>query len=517
MVKAISSLDALAMGLSGMGLLFAYTAVAFAPAFFPYANPIMFYLVGFILILPIGGVYILMGATIAREGGDYVWVSRVIHPGVGFATNFAITAITLSFIGTSASTATRWGLAEMFYDFGILYRDAYLTGIGLRLLHDNVVTLGLAFLIIAAAALIAGVRPRLTLRVVRWWSIIAVIIGALFVWTVVSTGPSGFMTNFNALSGSDYDAVIIAGGRLGAQPEMPPFLTIQALYAGAFSLFSFVGFNFPAYFGGEVRQVRKSHVIAIFGGIAVFALFRSAITAVEYLGEGPAFANAIAKLWISDSASFPYLTTPLASGMSVFWTRNPLLVATFNLSYVGTIEVMDIAILFALSRNLFAWSFDRILPVSFAEVNARTKTPVKALFVMTLGAMFYAYLAIFQFGLLTALLSYDGLAAFTGFMIVSVTAIIFPFRTKFLPAPRKPMRMKAVCSFAILGILSFSSCSLAVYSTIQHAIGQPVTSIIMNGVIPTFALGAALYLVAYVVRKSQGVDLGLLRNILPPE
>ena len=346
-----------------MGLLFAYNAVAFAPAFFPSANPIMFYLVGFILILPLGGVYVLMGSIIARDGGDYVWMSRVIHPGVGFATNFAITAITLSFVGTSASTATRWGLAEMFYDFGLLYRDPGLTGMGLRLLHDNVVTLALAFLIISAATVIVGISSRLALRVVRWWSIIAIVIGALFAWTVISSGSSGFMMNFNALSGSDYNAVIAAGQKLGAQPDMPSFLTIQAMYAGAFSLYSFVGFNFPAYFGGEVRQVRKSHVIAIFGGIAVFALFRSAITAVAYLGEGPAFANSIAKLWISGSASFPYLTTPLASGMSVFWTGNPLLVAAFNLSYVGTIEVMNVAILFALSRNLFAWSFDRIVPV----------------------------------------------------------------------------------------------------------------------------------------------------------
>jgi amino acid transporter len=478
----------------------------------------MFYLVGFILILPLGGVYALMGSIIARDGGDYVWVGRVIHPGVGFATNFAITAITLSFIGTSASTATRWGLAEMFYDFGILYRDPNFIGMGLRLLHDNVVTLALAFLMISAAAIIVGVSSRLALRVVRWWNVIAIVIGALFAWAVVSAGSSGFMMNFNALSGSDYNAVIAAGQKLGAQPDMPPFLTIQALYAGAFSLFSFVGFNLPVYFGGEVRQVRKSHVIAIFAGIAVFALFRSAITAVEYFGEGPAFANAIAKLWISGSASFPYLTTPLASGMSVFWTRNPLLVAVFNLSYVGTIEVMDVAILFALSRNLFAWSFDRIVPVSFAEVNSRTGTPVTALVAMTLGAMLYAYLAVFQFGLLSALFSYDGLGAFTGFMIVSLTAIIYPFRANFLHvASRSRMRIGSICLFIVLGILSFSSSSLAVYSIIRHAIGQPIASIIVSGVIPTFAFGAVLYLIAHVVRKRQGVDLGLLRRVLPPD
>jgi amino acid transporter len=501
-----------------MGLLFAYTGVAFAPGLFPSANPIMFYLVGFILILPLGGVYVLMGSTIARDGGDYVWVSRVIHPGLGFTTNFAITAITLSFIGTSASTATRWGLAEMFYDFGILYRDPKYIDVGLLLLHNNVVTLGLAIVIISVAAVIVGIGSRLALRVVRWWSVIAIVIGVLFAWTVISAGSSGFMMNFNALSGSDYDSVIAAGQKLGAQPDMPPFLTIQALYAGAFSLFSFVGFNFPAYFGGEVRQVRKSHVIAIFGGIAVFAIFRAALTAVEYFGEGPAFANAIATLWISGSASFPYLTTPLASGMSVFWTRNPLLVAVFNLSYVATIEVMDVAILFALSRNLFAWSFDRIVPVSFAEVNSRSGTPVMALVAMTLGAMLYAYLAVFQFGLLSALFSYDGLGAFTGFMIVSVTAMIYPFRAKFLPAvSRSPMKMGAICLFIVLGILSLSSSTLAVYSIIRHAVGRPITSIIVSGVIPTFALGAVLYVVAYVVRKRQGVELGLLRKVLPPD
>jgi ABC-type Fe3+-siderophore transport system permease subunit len=141
-----------------------------------------------------------------------------------------------------------------------------------------------------------------------------------------------------------------------------------------------------------------------------------------------------------------------------------------------------------------------------------------ALVAMTLGAMLYAYLAVFQFGLLSALFSYDGLGAFTGFMIVSVTAMIYPFRAKFLPAvSRSPMKMGAICLFIVLGILSLSSSTLAVYSIIRHAVGRPITSIIVSGVIPTFALGAVLYVVAYVVRKRQGVELGLLRKVLPPD
>lgn len=84
LVRQISGLEALGMSINQMGLLYVFNVVAFTPAFYPSANPLLGPVVGLLLVLPIVGIYILFSIGIPRTGGDYVWVSRVFNPGIGF-------------------------------------------------------------------------------------------------------------------------------------------------------------------------------------------------------------------------------------------------------------------------------------------------------------------------------------------------------------------------------------------------------------------------------------------------
>ena len=116
LVRQISGLEALGMCVTQMGLLYVFNVVAFTPAFYPDANPLIGPLIGFLLVLPIAGVYILFSIGIPRTGGDYVWVSRVTNPGIGFVSNFALTLIVLSVVGAVAPWIGQWSFGEMFYD-----------------------------------------------------------------------------------------------------------------------------------------------------------------------------------------------------------------------------------------------------------------------------------------------------------------------------------------------------------------------------------------------------------------
>jgi amino acid transporter len=519
LTKHISALDALSMSLSGMGLLFVYNVVAFVPAFYSRANPLIFPLVGLLFTVPFAAMFILMSIAMPRTGGDYVWVSRIIHPSVGFITNFAITAITLSFVGTSTSEAVQWAAGEMFYDFGKMYGNQNFLRIAAYLQEQTPVFLFSVVLILLAAAIVVA-KVDLAQKIVRYWTFLALAIGAIFVGTILSAGNSTFISNFNALSGANYNEVILAGQKAGAYSGVPALLSLPSLYAGVFGLLGFINFNFPVYFAGEVKEVRKSQVLAIFGALLIYAGFKTIMVAAEYFGEGPAFVNALATLWITGSREFPYLTTPLASGMSMFWTQNPVLVAVFNLSFAANIEVMNIAILFALTRNLFAWSFDRITLSAFADVNAKTRTPINATGVMVVGALIYTYVVVFRFGILATLFSYGVAGMFLAFMIVSISAVLFPltrrniFTQSHATSKRKLAGLPVI---SLLGIMNVALSSIVIRAIMGRSVGRPFASVLVEGIIPTFIIGILLYGMAYGIRKRQGIDLGLLARGLPPE
>jgi APA family basic amino acid/polyamine antiporter len=520
LTRQLSALDSLGIALSSMGPLFAFNLIVFLPALYPEANLLATPLLGLIIMLPVAGVYILMSIAMPRAGGDYIWVSRVIHPSVGFVSNFALSLISLATIGIGTPTIVQWASAEMFYDFGKLYNNSTYLNIATSLQNANTIFLWSAVLIIVAG-LIVIFSSRLSAAVLKYWTFAAIIIGAVFISTVLLAGSGTFASNFNRLSGSNYDAVIAAGQQAGSYAGIPPIFTWATVYASAASgALGFLGFYNPVYVAGEVKRARKSMITSQLGALVIFAVFAFAVAAAEYFGEGPSFANAMATLWIDGSSQFPYIAAPLASGMSMFWTQNPLLIGTFNIGYALTIELFNIATLFVFARNLFAWSFDKVMPTAFASLNNRTHTPIKATIIMTAIAVVYVYISVFQFGILASYFSYSVAGTFLATMIVAVAAIVYPYRRRdiFDNADKiSSRRVGGVPLVTIFGLLTLVSSVVIVYSVIAPILTATFPLVLVEGIIPSFIIGVILFVIAWVVRKSQGLDLSLLQKEIPPE
>lgn len=522
LVKQLSALDSLGIALSSMGLLFAFNIIVFLPALYPGANLLATPLIGLLIILPVGAVYIMMSIAMPRAGGDYVWASRIASPPIGFTLNFAISTIYLAVIGIGTPTISQWAIAEMFYDYGLLYHNNSYLGIATALQNSTTI-FELSAVLIIVAGLVVMFASRFTGGILKYWTYVAIAIGVIFVATVLIAGRSTFETNFNSLSGTNmtYDSVIAAGKQAGAFSGIPTVFSSATLFACAASgALGFLGFNNPVYVAGEVRAPKKSMMISQLGALLIFAAFAFIIAAVEYYGEGPSFANAAATLWISGSSQFPYVSAPLASGMSVFWTTNPALIGLFCLGYAATIELFNIAILFTFARNLFAWSFDRVTPKMFADVNERTHAPIKAIIVMMIGGAIYVYISVFQFGILSSYFSFSTAGTFIAIFVISIIAIIYPFRRRDLfNGSDRLARAKIgnVPLISIFGFLSMISSALIIYSVIAPIMTPEFPLILVEGIIPTFIIGALIYVVAWAVRKSQGIDLSLLQKEIPPE
>ncbi len=522
LVKQLSGMDALGMAVTQMGLLYVFNVVAFTPAFYPEANPLLGPFIGLLLILPIAGMYVLFSIAMPRSGGDYVWVGRIFHPSIGFTANFALTVLIISVVGAVAPWIGEWSIAQLFYDLGILDKNpGYLSIANSLLTPTSAFWISVVFIIVAGLIVIAS--SRLAARVVKYWTVISIIIGVLFIATVISAGSSVFAQNFNSLSGSNmtYDQIVSTGQQSGAYNGVPPLISAASLYAGALGLLGYLGFNSSAYFAGETKRNHRTQIIAQIGGTLLFAAFTTAMIAAEYFGEGPSFVNSMAALWISGSSTYPYLagTPPLASGLAMFWTQNQVLIAIFTLSFGLTVEVMNISIFFTLSRNLFAWSFDRLAPSVFSNINPKTRTPVYAVAIMTALGLLFTYITIFQYGLLATLFTYGTAGTFMVFLIVSVAAIAYPFLRKDIFESAHPMSQKKIAGvplISITGALGIVVSLVAIYAVLLPAIGD-VESVFLTGIIPTFAVGAVIYAIVWGIRRSQGIDLNLLQKQIPPE
>jgi APA family basic amino acid/polyamine antiporter len=173
-------------------------------------------------------------------------------------------------------------------------------------------------------------------------------------------------------------------------------------------------------------------------------------------------------------------------------------------------------------RSFFAWSFDRLMPESLANVNERTHSPVNAIIVtnVIIAALviWSVYSNVFQL-----VLGLIVLAGALAVIIVGVAAIALPTRRPDLyqgsPANVKFLGMPLLYLVGTLSILEF-------IGIIAISFVNPAS--VMNGNradwwwIPAWLIGlivggCLLYYVPRLIRAQQGVNISFVYKELPPE
>ena len=205
--------------------------------------------------------------------------------------------------------------------------------------------------------------------------------------------------------------------------------------------------------------------------------------------------------------------------MVIYMTGNPLLRALISLGFVATTLWILLPQMLIVTRNLFAWSFDRLIPEWFARVNDRTHSPVNAtiitavliliMLVITLTTAFWSYLV-----------NLAGIGALVT-IIVSVAAIIFPYRRKDIFEKAPKLVQSRILGLPILtwsGIFTLiTQLVVVVICFTVPAIGGAVTWVSLLSSLSVFILAFPLYGIIYAVNKSRGLDPKLAYQELPPE
>src|SRR5216684_5917300 len=451
LVRELSPFDAFNLVFSAVLIPVGITQVfSFAPTFWPGANVLVSFLLSIPLVLCFGLVYLYFTIAMPRSGGDYVWVSRILGPGVGFLTNLALTFVFTTWVSFNFTTMMTLLLPGLGFVAGFSWSPNQLT----QFLIATVLT------IVFAALMVLGTR-----RVARYMVVtFGIVWVGMAIWLIglAITSHNAFVANFNTHSGITLNQVTAAASKAGYSPGSG-IDWAGTIFAIIYAFQVFTGFQWTGYFAGEIKNVRRTAITSIIGALVISAVLYVLATFLVYNTYG--FAN---------FGSIVYLGFNTANSSLGFAPYLPSLVKFLALP--GFLQIF-VAACFVLSvlwwtptgfliatRNLFAWSFDRLAPEGVAGINERLHTPVIATVIVAIWVEFLNYMNIYQ-NLGALLLNVIAVMALA-FMLVALAAIVMPFtrRSLFESAPKMVQaRIAGVPAITIVGVIMLLSWAFVLY------------------------------------------------------
>ena len=508
LARSVSARDALIYNLMFMIPVGTWIYGIWALILFPGADLPTTVLVSEVVALVVGSFYTLFSASMPRSGGDYIWTSRILHPALGFAMNFFL-AIVFTFIGGSTMFwVTQYSLGPMFQVLGMNEVAQFL------------LSSGGTFIVAAILYALFGIL------ITRGARITHVILAILFLFmlaavvtynaTLLSLGAAGFKANFDATSGMKYDQVLSAGAAAGYPSSYVMGSTVLAV---AFTYLSFIGFNSTVYYSAEIKDVRRSQFIAILGAtvIYMFILWIDYFNTVSIMGSQ--FVGSMAYLYGTGNSAYTLAFPPFFQNLFRFATvGNPLAFSIVAIGFAATSAAGVLTYVFGSTRMVFAWAFDRVVPMSLAKVDSRYRSPYMAIIAVTVASIIGMVLWVY-----TSVLSFFLYATF-GWMVMqtftSIAGILFPWRRKdiFDSSPEIVKRKVAgVPMISLLGVAALI-CTLYIgYASVAPAYQGTFQPTYMTFVVGIMIIGAVVYCISWAYRRRTGLPLELTFKNIPPE
>src|SRR5918999_894543 len=522
LTRQISPRDALMYSAMNPGLLYALVYIVWAPAFYPGAHMgigVLFVL----LIFPVAGLYWYFSVSMPRSGGEYIYISRTLHPSLGLFSCFVISITALSWTGQIQDWWIRWGLADAIRSVGISSGSQGWIDVA------NFIDRPLVrFLIGTAALLLTGwlfLKGAKAMMRISYWAVAFAWLAVLILgFLLVVTGQDGFEERFNQLSGAEYDAILRAGREAGA---IFGVAFVPLIYASiTFINLNTLGQTFSANLAGEVRGVAKSQALALFGSLAMQMAIWFALYMLLYGIVGTNFMHSLDSIWVTDSSQLPPTlvhentsSEPVPMLLIAFMTGNPILQLLFGVCFIVATWVSLAGLGFAPIRNVFAWSFDRLIPTKFSEITTKYRAPFWAIVAVIAAAEIFLWLGIYSPAYSSAIL-YSIVAWFIGWIVLGIAGMGFPYRRRELFEAGPPATQRRIGGIPVISILGFLTLAVSVFT--QWAVAQPFfeSDAEPEPYVTVAAMALApivIYLIAHFYHKSRGIPLALQFSQVPPE
>ena len=502
-----------------LGLVLAVTPF-FAGSVFPGRNALVLLTIGTILAAFNGLTYGMLAGAMPRSGGEYVYNGRVLHPSIGFMTNWGFTWSQLLGIAIYVQWTINYAISVSASTIGYSSGSSFLLDVSTWVARPrNTFMLGTAILVIVILVQLAGMG--VLKRLLNWLFIVAILGSVLTFIVFIMHDHNSFVSAFNAFMSKTtntpdaYNSVIAQAKAAGYTQTSSPWY--EYLIGLPLAYWMFIGFTYSAYIGGEVKEPQKTQSRAVLASLLVGFIFYFVIIGAYYRTVGTQFNDAAALLQFNGNSPLP------VAGVLNFFagvlTTNSIVNTLIGLSFFLWHFLLLFVMFTIIVRNMFAWSFDQIFPAKLTTMTKKTLAPWAAIVVASV--VIEILLALFTF---TTLFSYvyNYIVIFSiAFWFTSFAAILLPYRRKGLfdaAPPSIRRRVFGVPLVTIAGVINLILFTLILYASFRlPAFSGPTGKWATLFVIAIYVSGLLIYFAVSAFKKRRGVDLSLLYGEIPPE
>jgi amino acid transporter len=490
----------------------------FAGPAFPQGQMLTSVLISAVLVSFLVVAYTGLIVTIPRAGGDYVWQTRILGSGLGFV------------MATTGWWFILW-----------LWAPIYGNILAVQFFEPLWATLGNAsgaawfgtnngiFVVTLITIALAGVLVSIGMggyARIQKWCIYGGLVGFLIiVGLLLFNSHATFVSSFNfeahKLFGINHayqatNAAAVKAGyhapSMGFGPLGPTLLLVPAM------MFFILWPNWGATLYGEIRGA--SDFKRVFRGMFFGLWITVALVVIFFLLAAKTFGwdfyqntNAATFNLVQPLPIWPYPV--MFAGWLVHNTAFQvillLLMSLWFFGWVGTLFLSS-------TRVIFAAAFDRVLPDRAAEVSEKRKVPFYSLVLMLLPAVglaaIYSYSTSFRAYTLDATL----VIAVT-YLFSAIAVVLLPWLKPDLwrASPASKVKLFGVPIVPVSGVITIGLlvfCLVEWLSNSNYFVNNKSSLIYMGAM---YVLAILIYVIARVVRRRQGIDLGLINKEIPVE
>ena len=521
LVRGLSFWDVFGIGLAFITPIYAiWYIIEVGLTLYPAANLLIAVVIS---ILTIGWaspiVWGILGGTMPRSGGEYVYNSRIINPAVALGASFAAICAQFYWNLFNSSLIAVPALSILGQYMGWKGLSDFATS------KSGGCIISIAGLFVAFVLLSFGMR--LFKRLSVW--VVGVMLGGVVILDVaLSLSSKGsFISHWNAQAAKyhslPYDKFVSAAHAAGAAtPTSWSWGDTFGATAGVFMIFIWA-FGI-SYVGGEVKRPDKTVIRAQIATVGIpvvlclWALFAiNHIIPFDFL-RAAAFQDFSAA---TKGYTLPYSTSYmslayLASG------ANPFIAVVAGITFMVTALWLVVVNVLMCQRAMFAWGMDRMGPKWFTSVSGRYAAPVGMYaFVAALSALLVVgYWYLFP-SVLSGLIA-SGMQLVSVFAVTAISAIIFAYRKKVAhiwdASPYKRWKLFGVPVLTIAGSVYFCYVISLIYFAFFDSKTKDITGKKAWLMAAAWVAGILWYYAWKYRSKRQGVDVASTTyGQLPPE
>lgn len=533
LVREVSLLDAFIMNTFGMnvavGAVFLFLQ---APADFPNGNMLLAVVIGTLLMaFTLLWVYSTFSAAMPRSGGDYVFVSRTLHPFLGWILGWSQGMWLIFFwIGFNAWFALTFAVPIALSTIGAATGQAGWTDLSTNLLSSFsllgittqwwVLLFGALINIGFGALLIFGAQSFW-----RWQKVFFLVAGGSVLLAALLLAFDGghISSAWNSFAASNkglpYDQVIPTAVKNGyTLPSGFSFTDTLLMLPWVFFVVGYA--QGSAQIGGEVRRASRNQYLAMVGGVLVNGLVLAILVILFTSAVGTNWIGSVGFLGNNNASllNLPGGVPPSFNFIVSILTGNLIVPILIGIGFVLWALLGTPLSELQATRYMLAWAVDRMVPSALGDVNDKHHTPVKAIVFCTItGTIALIALVVNPSASLLGAL----LAQILAFILVSIAGIAFPYRLRQVWEKGGGHKIAGIPSVVLAGVggvvvLGGLMLMFIFNSTVNSAfaVTRTLSLAFMIGVV---VIGVIWYFGALAVNRSKGVDVGLAYREIPPE